>query len=344
MNATRALVLGFGYWGSIVSRAISSLDGVSLDVIVELDDAKRHLASRQFPNARVISDLSDIGPAEVDFGYIGTPPNLHVEYALRLLKLGINVVVAKPLSLSVEDDLRLEQCAKESGLKIFCDYTYLFTPAVQAIKKIVSSGQIGTPLFYTSNRTNLGLIRSDSNVVWDLASHDFAIFHFLFETKIKVISSRGSISKPSKLVSTASISFSNSGVNQVFGSVFVSWFSAEKVRNIVIAGSEGSIVFNDAVPSEKLFLIEGRVIYESSDQTELGRIVEYRIGEKQLIELETEEALKIEFKQIAESISGSAQTETLIDTKSIAMHTTEVCVAADKSMNSKGLEVKVGEL
>jgi predicted dehydrogenase len=166
----------------------------------------------------------------------------------------------------------------------------------------------------------------------------------LFETKIKVISSRGSISKPSKLVSTASISFSNSGVNQVFGSVFVSWFSAEKVRNIVIAGSEGSIVFNDAVPSEKLFLIEGRVIYESSDQTELGRIVEYRIGEKQLIELETEEALKIEFKQIAESISGSAQTETLIDTKSIAMHTTEVCVAADKSMNSKGLEVKVGEL
>jgi predicted dehydrogenase len=344
MNATRALVLGFGYWGSIVSRAISSLDGVSLDVIVELDDAKRHLASRQFPNARVISDLSDIGPAEVDFGYIGTPPNLHVEYALRLLKLGINVVVAKPLSLSVEDDLRLEQCAKESGLKIFCDYTYLFTPAVQAIKKIVSSGQIGTPLFYTSNRTNLGLIRSDSNVVWDLASHDFAIFQFLFETKIKVISSRGSISKPSKLVSTASISFSNSGVNQVFGSVFVSWFSAEKVRNIVIAGSEGSIVFNDAVPSEKLFLIEGRVIYESSDQTELGRIVEYRIGEKQLIELETEEALKIEFKQIAESISGSAQTETLIDTKSIAMHTTEVCVAADKSMNSKGLEVKVGEL
>jgi hypothetical protein len=102
-------------------------------------------------------------------------------------------------------------------------------------------------------------------------------------------------------------------------------------------------VFNDAVPSEKLFLIEGRVIHESSDQIEPGRIVEYRIGEKQLIELETEEALKIEFKQVAESISGSAQTETYIDTKSIAMHTTEVCVAADKSMDSKGPEVKVGE-
>jgi predicted dehydrogenase len=343
MNPTRALVLGFGYWGSIVSRAINTVDGLSLDVIVEPDPEKRHLASRQFPNARVIQDLSEISPAEVDFGYIGTPPNMHVECALRLLKLGINVVVAKPITLSVEDDLKLEECAKESGLKIFCDYTYLFTPAVRAIKKIISSGQIGTPLFYTSNRTNLGLIRNDCNVVWDLASHDFAIFQFLFETKIKAISSRGSISKPSKLVSTASISFNNAGANLVFGSVFVSWFSAEKVRHIVIAGSEGSIVFNDAVPSEKLFLIEGRVIHESSDQIEPGRIVEYRIGEKQLIELETEEALKIEFKQVAESISGSAQTETYIDTKSIAMHTTEVCVAADKSMDSKGPEVKVGE-
>jgi predicted dehydrogenase len=343
MNSTRALVLGFGYWGSIVSRAISSLDGVSLDVIVEPDPEKRHLASRQFPNARVIQDLSEISPAEVDFGYIGTPPYMHVECALRLLKLGVNVVVAKPITLSVEDDLKLEECAKESGLKIFCDYTYLFTPAVRAIKKIISSGQIGTPLFYTSNRTNLGLIRSDCNVVWDLASHDFAIFQFLFETKIKAISSRGSISKPSKLVSTASISFCNSGANLVFGSVFVSWFSAEKVRHIVIAGSEGSIVFNDAVPSEKLFLIEGRVIHESSDQIDPGRIVEYRIGEKRLIELETEEALKFEFKQIAESISGSAQTERHIDTKSIAMHNTEVCVAADKSMDLKGPEVKVGE-
>jgi len=343
MNSTRALVLGFGYWGSIVSRAISSLDGVSLDVIVEPDPEKRHLASRQFPNARVIQDLSEISPAEVDFGYIGTPPYMHVDCALRLLKLGINAVVAKPITLSVEDDLKLEECAKESGLKIFCDYTYLFTPAVRAIKKIISSGQIGTPLFYTSNRTNLGLIRNDCNIVWDLASHDFAIFQFLFETRIKAISSRGSISKPSKLVSTASISFCNSGANLVFGSVFVSWFSAEKVRHIVIAGSEGSIVFNDAVPSEKLFLIEGRVIHESSDQIDPGRIVEYRIGEKRLIELETEEALKFEFKQIAESISGSAQTERHIDTKSIAMHNTEVCVAADKSMDLKGPEVKVGE-
>ena len=102
-------------------------------------------------------------------------------------------------------------------------------------------------------------------------------------------------------------------------------------------------MFNDAVPSEKLFLIKGRVIHESSDQIEPERFVEYRIGEKQIVELETEEALKIEFKQVAESISGSAQTETYIDTKSIAMHTTEVCVAADKSMDSKGPEVKVGE-
>ena len=343
MNPTRALVLGFGYWGSIVSRAINAIDGISLDVIVEPDQVKRNLASKQFPNVRVISDLGEISPAEVDFGYIGTPPNTHVDCALRLLKLGINVVVAKPMTLSIEDDLKLEECATDSGLKIFCDYTYLFTPAVRALKKIISSGQIGTPLFYASNRTNLGLIRSDCNVVWDLASHDFAIFQFLFETKIEAVSSRGSFSKPSAQVSTASISFTNAGVDPLFGSVFVSWFSAEKIRHIVIAGSEGSIVFNDASPSEKLFLIEGRVIHESGDRYEPERITEYRIGEKQRIELENEEALQIEFKQIAEDISGFAQIDTHINTKSIAMHTTEVCVAADKSMDSKGLEVKVGE-
>jgi hypothetical protein len=143
-------------------------------------------------------------------------------------------------------------------------------------------------------------------------------------------------------MSTASISFEDSQINPILGSVFVSWFSAEKVRSIVIAGSAGSIVFNDVAPVEKLFVVRGEVIEETTGTDQLKRFMEYRIGEKQIVELESEEALKIEFKQIAENLAAPQMESHFVDTNAIAMHTTKVCVAADMSVSSGSSSIKVG--
>ena len=34
----------------------------------------------------------------------------------------------------------------------------------------------------TASRTNLGLLQKDSNVIYDLATHDFSIMDYLFNT------------------------------------------------------------------------------------------------------------------------------------------------------------------
>ena len=40
---------------------------------------------------------------------------------------------------------------------------------------------LGQIYYYDSTRINLGLFRRDVNVVWDLAVHDLAILHYLFD-------------------------------------------------------------------------------------------------------------------------------------------------------------------
>ena len=54
-------------------------------------------------------------------------------------------------------------------------HTFLFSPPVQRVKRLIEAGELGTPLYVQSSRVNLGIHRSDVNVVWDLAPHDLSI-------------------------------------------------------------------------------------------------------------------------------------------------------------------------
>ena len=52
-------------------------------------------------------------------------------------------------------------------------HTYLYNPAVKKIKEILDSGEIGDLLTIHSERLNLGQIRQDINVMWNLALQRF---------------------------------------------------------------------------------------------------------------------------------------------------------------------------
>ena len=112
---------------------------------------------------------------EVQAVAIATPAATHLAVALAALEAGKHVLVEKPLAATYEEGLELVEAAEERGLGLMCDHTYCYTPAVQQMRELVHSGDLGDVQYVDSVRINLGLVQPDIDVLWDLAPHDLSI-------------------------------------------------------------------------------------------------------------------------------------------------------------------------
>ena len=101
-----------------------------------------------------------------------------------------------------------------------------------------------------SRRTNLGPIRQDVNAVWDLASHDVAIFDYLLGSRplwVSAIAARVLRSE------REDVSFISLGYEDgLVAHIHVSWAEPHRVREVVVVGSDQRIAFNDLDPLEQV--------------------------------------------------------------------------------------------
>ena len=66
-------------------------------------------------------------------------------------------------------------------------HVLLFHPAIKKIKELIDNGYVGDLKYLYSNRLNLGVVRSNENVFWSLASHDISVFKYLIDLNPIVI-------------------------------------------------------------------------------------------------------------------------------------------------------------
>ena len=62
---------------------------------------------------------------------------------------------------------KLVELAADMGLTLMVGHTFEYNPAVEMLRDIVRSGEIGEVFYVSTTRTNLGLFQPDINVVWD---------------------------------------------------------------------------------------------------------------------------------------------------------------------------------
>ncbi len=74
-----------------------------------------------------------------------------------------------------------------------CGHTFIYSPPVRAVKRMLEAGTLGDVYFISSSRVNLGLHQRDVSVIWDLGPHDFSILlYWLSElpTSVRAVGSR----------------------------------------------------------------------------------------------------------------------------------------------------------
>jgi predicted dehydrogenase len=236
--------IGCGYWGPNLVRNFAELEGCLVASVAELDGERRQRVSARHPAARVVADHRELlADSAIDAVVIATNLAAHYEVARDALEAGKHVLIEKPMTDDPAEAAELVRLAGERSLLLMTGHTFLFNHAVRDVRRRIDGGELGKILYLHTERTNLGPIRRDTNVIWDLAAHDVSMFlHLLGASPDTVAANGGSYLKAGRPdVVFASLRFASG----VIGNIHVSWLDPCKVRRLTVIGDAKMLLFDD---------------------------------------------------------------------------------------------------
>jgi predicted dehydrogenase len=328
-------VVGLGYWGPNLLRVLVDDVDVSVRWICDLDEERLARYARRHPGIATTQVLDDVlEDDEVDAVVIATPVFTHVELATRSLLAGKHTFVEKPLATSAALADELVRLARTRGRVLMCGHTFVYSPAVNAVRRMLDERVLGDVYFVSSSRVNLGLHQRDVSVIWDLGPHDFSILlHWLGERPETVRAmGRDSIVKGVADVAFVTLRFPSGIVAQVE----LSWLSPSKLRRTVVVGSEKMVVYEDGA-HEPIRLFDHGVVY--TDPETFGQYqLSYRTGDIVAPKLETDEPLKVELDDFGRAVRDGDE---MSYHAALARDVVAITEAASRSLEAGGAEVRV---
>jgi predicted dehydrogenase len=269
-------IVGYGYWGPVLARNFLASPRFEVMAIAERRDALREKLSSQNLGPAIVGDLEDLlASPSIDAVVIATPVGTHFELARRALIARKHVLVEKPMCTSVAEAEELCALAKRVDRVLMVDHTFLFTGAVQAIRKLVKDQELGRLCYYDSMRVNLGMFQPDVNVLWDLAPHDLSIIHALFPGKVVAMdaSGYGHINPNIPDMAYMTLHFDDDAVAHLN----MSWMAPAKVRRIALGGTKKMLIWDDLNPDERIKIYDTGIEYQANENR-TAIVPDYRIG------------------------------------------------------------------
>src|SRR2546429_2421266 len=227
MTDLRFAVIGLGYWGPKIVRNLEALPRVQVSIVADLDAYRLASMSAKHPWIKTTTQVEDVFQSDVDGVIIATPVRTHYQLAKKALLHGKHVLVEKPLTASVSEAEELISLAEEQQRILMVGHTFEYSPAVNELRKLVQSGELGKIYSIEAERLNLGLFRSDINVIWDLAPHDISILLYLLGEKPEDIRVQAHAHIQSGIHDMAHLDLSFA--NGVIAHIHVSWLHPCKI-------------------------------------------------------------------------------------------------------------------
>ncbi len=329
-------VVGLGYWGPNLLRALVERTDVRVSWICDVDPGRLARFSRRYPSVSPTQELDDVlADPHVDGVLLATPVFTHFELARRCLDAGKHTFVEKPLAPSADEAADLIDLAAERRLHLMCGHTFLYSPPVRAVRELIHSGELGELYFVSSSRVNLGLHQRDVSVIWDLGPHDFSILRYWLGCTPLSIRATGRDSIVPGIVDVAFVTMEfGSGL---IANVELSWLAPSKLRRTVVVGSRKMVVYEDG-STEPIKIYDRGVEYK--DPETYGEYqLSYRSGDILSPRLATEEPLSLQMGDFVAGLRGEHHGPTQIE---LAHDVVRLAEAADASLRAGGMQIDLG--
>jgi predicted dehydrogenase len=324
-------VIGWGYWGPKIARNLDALPGAMVTMAADSNASRLQSLEENQPWIQTTTQAQDVFRSDVDGVVIATPVRTHYQLARQALLYGKHVLVEKPLTASITEAEELVALAYEQQRVLMVGHTFEYNPAVNELRKLVQSGDLGKIYCVEADRLNLGLFRSDINVIWDLASHDVSILLYLFNKRPEQIRVQAHAHLQPHIHDTAHLDLIFA--DGMTAHIHVSWLHPCKIRRVTVIGDLRMVVYDDTNPAEML------KIYNKGADIHADPLVSYRFGEITIPHIDWIEPLRLECEDFANSIRLGTQPRAH---GGIGLAVVEVLAAAQQALEEQLTDLKQG--
>src|SRR5579864_238825 len=301
MTDLRFGIIGWGYWGPKIARNLDALPHAMVTMVADLD-TRRLLSLAENQNQSWVhktTQAEDVFRSDVDGVVIATPVQTHYRLAKVALLHGKHVLVEKPLTASIPEAEELVALAGQQQRILMVGHTFEYSPAVNELRKLVQSGDLGRIYRIEAERVNLGLFRRDINVIWDLAPHDISILLYILGERPEQIRVHAHAHIQSHIHDVADLDLSFASGTAAH--IHVSWLHPCKIRRVTVIGDQRMVVYDDTNPAEMI------KVYNKGADIHADPVVSYRYGAITIPHIDWIEPLRLECEDFVNSIRSGTQ-------------------------------------
>jgi len=329
-------ITGVGYWGPNLVRNFISAKNTHIKKVCDINKSRLDFIKSRYPSLNIESDYNSIlSDKDIYAVVLATPIETHYEMAKSALIADKHVFVEKPLTMKSNEAKELKELSESKNLILMVGHTFLYSPPVLKVSELIKNNELGNIKYIALTRINLGRIKHDTNVLWDLAPHDFSI---ILEWMGKLPQKIQVMGKAATFAGNVDVAFVNLFYNNdVLINIHMSWLSPVKVRQSYIIGDKKMVVYDDMHHSEKIKLYD-RVVELKEPNTFGEWQLTYRSGEIVIPRLDASEPLQKECQHFIDCIETGIKPRTDADQ---GIKIVKMIEAAQESLKNGGIPVNL---
>ena len=144
-------LLAYGAIGDEHNRAIAATPGLHLAAVADTNPERLAAAQVLAPDVTTFTDSTTmLDSGLIELVVISTPPNSHYQWAKESLARGINVILEKPMALTLQECDELMELAAAKNLLLVVYQNRRFDADFVTMKKLIDDGSIGEVFSYES--------------------------------------------------------------------------------------------------------------------------------------------------------------------------------------------------
>ncbi|MGB9959776.1 MAG: Gfo/Idh/MocA family protein [Candidatus Bathyarchaeales archaeon] len=144
MSKINVAIVGCGYVANDHFKAWQKVKEARIVAISDLNEKVAKKAAENWKVPLYYSNLTDLlANTEVDVVDICTPPQFHANLAVETMKSGVNVLIEKPMAMTVKDAEKIVKCQKDTKVKASVIHNWLFDYPILKASSIVEGGKLG---------------------------------------------------------------------------------------------------------------------------------------------------------------------------------------------------------
>jgi predicted dehydrogenase len=236
-------IVGYGYWGPNYLRILRQLGETNYLAVCD-SDATRLESIKNTPIKRYTEYAAFLQDPNIHAIIIATPSPTHHKIALGALEADKHILVEKPVTLKAEHAKEIDEKAKQRNKVVLTGHIFLYNDGITFLKEHIHKQEFGKIHEIECIRQGHGPIRTEINVMWDLATHDISILLYLLEKMPITVAARGCKYRK-ETQQEDSVMLTLDFPDRTMCTIKVNWQYPVKERRVTVIGQNQMIRFSD---------------------------------------------------------------------------------------------------